>query len=310
MKILLAGYYGFGNLGDELLAQTARELLSAKHTVTVCRARRNFLFLLLPADCLLLAGGSLFQDVTGRGLSVLYYSAWACAAKLFRKKLFLVAQGIGPIRAPLNRWLTRAVFRRADFVSLRDRESAEFLGLPQSHLTADLLFAAKLRTLKTAQRQQAKTAPLPVGAARRRQARAARRRQIIVNLKKSAPQILTEFQPVYLAMQPSADWGRPCAPPDFAAARLAVGMRLHFLILAVLHNVPAVGIAYDPKVENFCRKFDLPYVTLDELERLPQIIRRELAKPAAAKKRLAVLVKQERRLAREGVKVLLEKLNG
>jgi polysaccharide pyruvyl transferase WcaK-like protein len=287
VKILLAGYYGFGNLGDELLAQTARELLSVKHTITFCRARRNFLPQLLNSDCLLLAGGSLFQDVTGRGLSVLYYSAWAFAAKLFRKKLFLVAQGVGPIRAPLNRWLTRAVFRRADFISLRDRESAEFLRLPESYVTADLLFAAKLKISK-----------------------AARRRQIIVNLKKSAPQILAEFQPVYLAMQPSADRGQPCAPPDFAAARLAVGMRLHFLILAVLHNVPAIGIAYDPKVENFCRKFDLPYVTLDELKRLPRIVRRELAKLAATKKRLAVWVRQEQRLAREGVKILLEKLNG
>ncbi|MDR2428205.1 MAG: polysaccharide pyruvyl transferase family protein [Candidatus Margulisbacteria bacterium] len=287
MKILLAGYYGFGNLGDELLAQAARELLSAKHDVTVCRARRNFLPLLWRADCLFFAGGSLFQDVTGHGLSVLYYSALALAAKLLRKKLFLVAQGVGPIRAPLNRWLTRAVFRRADFVSLRDRESAEFLRLPRCYLTADLLFAAKLKTKK-----------------------AARREQIVVNLKRNTPRILTEFQPVYLAMQPSADQGRPCASSDFAAARLAVGTRLHFLILAVLHNVPAVGIAYDPKVENFCRKFSLPYVALNELERLPQIIRRELAKLAATKKHLAVLVRQEQRLARESVKILLEKLNG
>jgi polysaccharide pyruvyl transferase WcaK-like protein len=229
----------------------------------------------------------LFQDVSGRGLSVLYYSAWAFTAKLLRKKLFLVAQGVGPIRAPLNRWLTRAVFRRADFVSLRDRESAEFLRLPRCYLTADLLFAAKLKMKKATWRWP-----------------------IIVNLKKTAPRILTEFQPVYLAMQPSADQGRPCTPSDFAAARLAVGMRLHFLILAVLHNVPAIGIAYDPKVENFCRKFGLPYVTLNELKRLPQIVRRELSKLATAKKRLAVLVRQERRLAQEGVKILLEKLNG
>ena len=287
MKILLAGYYGFGNLGDELLARTARELLSAEHTVTVCRARREFLPLLWRSDCLLLAGGSLFQDVTGRGLSVLYYSAWAYAAKLLRKKLFFVAHGVGPIRAPLNRWLTRAVFRRADFVSLRDRESVEFLSLPRSYLTADLLFAARLKTRK-----------------------AARRRQIIVNLKKTVPRILTEFQPVYLAMQPSADQGRPGALSDFSAARLAVGMRLHFLILAVLHNVPAIGIAYDPKVEIFCRKFGLPCVSLNELKFLPEIIRRELRKTAAVQKRLAVLVKQEQRLARAGVKILREKLNG
>jgi polysaccharide pyruvyl transferase WcaK-like protein len=287
VKILLAGYYGFGNLGDELLAQTARELLSVKHSVTVCRARRNFLPLLLRADCLLLAGGSLFQDVTGRGLSVLYYAALAGAAKLLRKKLFLVAQGLGPIRAPLNRWLTRAVFRRADFVSFRDRESAEFLRLPRYYLTADLLFAAKLKLKK-----------------------AARRERIIVNLSKNMPRILTEFQPVYLAMQPSADQGRPGAPSDFSAARLAVGRRLHFLILAVLHGTPAVGLAYDPKVENFCRKFKLPCVALNELERLPGLVRRELRQTAAARRRLAVLVRQERRLAQKGVKILLEKLNG
>ena len=245
MRILLAGYYGFSNLGDEMLAAAARDLLCGEHQVTILRARRYFIPLLLRSDCLMFAGGSLFQDATGRGLSVWYYALWALTAKLCGKKLFLVAQGIGPLRRPFNRWLTRLIFCRADFVSLRDRESAKVVGLRKYHLTTDLLFNLDLKI------------------------KPKRHNKIAVNFTQP---ILQECRPLYLAMQPGRDYGQKCDLRLLAGAHAAVGRRLHFVILALLLGVPVVAINYDPKVDSLCRRLKIPCVNLNGLDKIPRLL--------------------------------------
>ncbi|GBR76307.1 polysaccharide pyruvyl transferase CsaB [Candidatus Termititenax persephonae] len=260
MRILLAGYYGFGNLGDEMLAVVARDLLRPRHQVTILRARRRFLPLLRRADCLFFAGGSLFQDATGRGLSVWYYALLALTAKLWGKKLFLVAQGLGPFRRLSSRWLTSFVFRCADFVSLRDTESAGLIGLRQYQLTTDLLFNLQLKV------------------------KPQRRREIVVNFTRP---ILPEYQPLYFAMQPRVDYGRRYAWAVLAGARLAVGRRLHFIILALLLGVPVVAINYDPKVESLCRRLQIPCVPADRLDLLPRVLTQARRINIAAERRLA-----------------------
>ena len=297
-KILLAGYYGFGNLGDEALAGTAARILHAKHQVVVLRRRARFWPLLCWSDCLLFGGGSLFQDATGRGLSLLYYAFWGFAAKLLGKKLFLVAQCFGPVRRPLNRLILRWLLRRADFISVRDSASAEFLtalGCQNFSTVPDLLFAADLKIKPQISKK------------------------ILVNLRplpnfqpEQGKQILAGFAPLYLDMQPGVDPGLPASEnlALLAGARLAVGMRLHFLLLAVLWYVPAIGLAYDPKVAIFCRRFGLPYVELDNLSVLPDLIARELRQASRTRIRLRRLVDRERRLAQKSTAALLEALHG
>jgi len=41
-------------------------------------------------------------------------------------------------------------------------------------------------------------------------------------------------------------------------------MRLHALIFSVMNQVPAVGIAYDPKVGIFLSQLRLPFFTLEQ----------------------------------------------
>lgn len=152
-KILISGYHGFNNLGDEAILESVLQalkqaaskeghaleftVLSANpektaHNYAGIRAiGRTSLPAILSAirncDLLISGGGSLLQDKTGYGLSVAYYLGLVFLARLFGKKTVLYAQGIGPITKKINRLLARWIINRADLVTVRDAASKKEL---------------------------------------------------------------------------------------------------------------------------------------------------------------------------------------
>lgn len=164
-KIVISGYYGFANAGDEAMLtaiiKSLRSLepeveikvisgnpeLTAK-THQVKSLHRFNLFELLPAlagcDLLVSGGGSLLQDVTSKR-SLMYYLSIVALAKLFSKKVMLFAQGIGPIRSSFMRKLTKQVASKADLITVRDKDSLyemRRIGVPENKVekTADAVF--------------------------------------------------------------------------------------------------------------------------------------------------------------------------
>lgn len=151
-RIVISGYYGFRNSGDEavlksilfaLAEEGEREgvnivpvVLSGDPAWTmemygveaVHRMRLGEVFgALRRSDGLISGGGSLLQDATGAA-TIPYYTGVIKLAQLLRKPTFIYAQGIGPVN---RRWmdrLIRGVMRRSAYVSVRDAESAELLG--------------------------------------------------------------------------------------------------------------------------------------------------------------------------------------
>lgn len=151
-RIVVSGYYGFNNAGDEAILEsivtTLRSLaaeqgetlqftvLSAEPAATAARltvnavSRTNFfavLRALLASHALISGGGGLLQDSTGRGLSIPYYLGLVLLAGLFGKKTIFYAQGIGPIRKKYNRFLTRLIVNRVSLISVRDQGSLDEL---------------------------------------------------------------------------------------------------------------------------------------------------------------------------------------
>lgn len=142
-KILISGYYGFGNIGDEAILET---MLRRIHTVipnaeitvlsaspertqllydveAVARAHPiKLLRAIWHCDILISGGGSLIQDVTGH-LSIHYYLTIIEVASWLRKRIMIYSQGIGPINKPFNRRLTRYVLNKADVISVREENS-------------------------------------------------------------------------------------------------------------------------------------------------------------------------------------------
>ena len=161
-KIVISGYYGFNNAGDEALLTAILASLRAiepKADITVISgnpgntivkhqvkslyrfAAVRLLRAIGEADLVISGGGSLLQDVTSKR-SLIYYLSIIAAAKWKGRKVMLFAQGIGPIRNRLMRLLTRLVVNKADVITVRDRDSAEELarmGVPavKVEVTAD-----------------------------------------------------------------------------------------------------------------------------------------------------------------------------
>ncbi|MGQ9732608.1 MAG: polysaccharide pyruvyl transferase CsaB [Candidatus Zipacnadales bacterium] len=162
MRILLSGYYGFGNAGDEAilvgLLTALRErlpeaeftVLSADPTVTRAsysvRAEQRWDVRILwreigAADLLIQGGGGLIQDATSRK-SAFYYLSLLGAAYLRGTPYVICAQGVGPLHHWVLRRLTASLFRRAHAITVRDQGSANLLadiGVPVEsiHVTAD-----------------------------------------------------------------------------------------------------------------------------------------------------------------------------
>ncbi|MCF6410114.1 polysaccharide pyruvyl transferase CsaB [Pseudalkalibacillus salsuginis] len=147
MKLVISGYYGFNNIGDEAILasiiQSLKEIqpdieivvLSNKPELTKSTYgvdavdRWNFkaiLKALKESGGLISGGGSLLQDQTG-WKSVPYYSGIMYLAKLLRKPVYMYAQGIGPLDRFFNKWIVKVVLNKVNRITVRDEESKRLL---------------------------------------------------------------------------------------------------------------------------------------------------------------------------------------
>lgn len=144
-RILLSGYLGSGNLGDDaIMAAFAEEI--GRHGIE-CSAlsgnpeetyrlhripgvpRRDMAAVekaIKEHDALVYPGGSIFQDSTSVR-SVAYYARLVETAKKAGKRVYLVGQGVGPLKSYFGKSWTLKAFKAADGVAVRDPQSLESL---------------------------------------------------------------------------------------------------------------------------------------------------------------------------------------
>ncbi|WP_338540836.1 polysaccharide pyruvyl transferase CsaB [Paenibacillus tundrae] len=150
-KIVISGYYGFRNSGDEAVLKsilTALEEESRKSGITIepivlsgdpesttamygVRSVHRMKFkevreAIKESDGLISGGGSLLQDATGLK-SIPYYLGVIKLAQWLKKPTFIYAQGIGPVNRKIFNPMIRSVFKACKYVSVRDEQSAELL---------------------------------------------------------------------------------------------------------------------------------------------------------------------------------------
>ncbi|MBM3464056.1 MAG: polysaccharide pyruvyl transferase CsaB [Armatimonadetes bacterium] len=165
-KILISGYYGFGNAGDEaILAAMLQAIHAQRDDLEVCvfsdnpaltsrefgvRAvnRKNLFAMgmeMLSASLLLSGGGGLIQDSTGVN-TIRYYMGVASLARTLGTPVMFYAQGVGPIRTQAGRGIARTAANRVQLITVRDDESRalfEEIGVtrPPIVVTADPVMA-------------------------------------------------------------------------------------------------------------------------------------------------------------------------
>src|SRR5262249_26943819 len=158
-RVLVAGYYGFGNTGDEAILaalvaglrerQPAARLVVASGDPGQARQRhggastfwRDPLALaeeVRRSDLVVIGGGGLFQDYAGverdtlltpRHGGVTYYAGPAVLAAAARKPYILHGLGFGPLDSDDARRIVGAVARGAARISVRDEASRALLSV-------------------------------------------------------------------------------------------------------------------------------------------------------------------------------------
>lgn len=174
IQIMISGYYGFKNTGDEAILSSIVKNIRAKNnrikmivlsenppetssTYLVKSIHRmqwlQILKCLFETDIFISGGGGLLQDSTGWGLSILYYLGLIALAKTFRIPVIIYAQGIGPVKGIFNKLMIKWILNNIDLLSVRDNQSSELLknmGIkkPIIHSNADPSFLLVKADLK------------------------------------------------------------------------------------------------------------------------------------------------------------------
>ncbi|SIS41417.1 polysaccharide pyruvyl transferase CsaB [Salimicrobium flavidum] len=182
MKIVVSGFYGLGNTGDEAILDSVIDNLRSelddpditvfslspaetgkKHNVhSIYRGwRHQFkakVKALKEADLVVSGGGGLLQDTYPTRIifgPLPYYLLIVFLAKLVGTKVMFFSQGIGPVTTPYGKALMKVFGNMADYVTVRDQYSLDYLrdlGVtrPEAEVTADIVYAYQMKEDDTA----------------------------------------------------------------------------------------------------------------------------------------------------------------
>lgn len=279
--VLVCGYYGFGNWGDEASLQAVlsafgpdrcvvatADPLRSRHPHSVARyPSLEFGQALEKATSLVLGGGSLLQDATSLR-SLVYYVSLIRAGQRKTKRVGLVLQGLGPFRRRISRAMVRWALRDVGHLSVRDEASLALLkaigARQEAILGSDATFALEMPSEQKTNiailspRPWPATDPAPAFT------------NLAVKMKADG------LEPCLIAMQANEDLPlcRQIAQESgctvlgpfetlqellgaFAQASAVVAMRLHAGIFSTKAGTAPLLIAYDPKVSALCSMLGL-----------------------------------------------------
>lgn len=149
--IVISGYYGFSNSGDEAVLKSILTALEQEgkaagvdinpvvlsidpdwtsatygvksvHRMKLGEVRQA----IKDSDGLISGGGSLLQDATSPK-TIPYYLGVLKIAQWLGKPTFIYAQGVGPVNRKLFYPMIRSIFRKCTYISVRDIQSGELL---------------------------------------------------------------------------------------------------------------------------------------------------------------------------------------
>lgn len=287
---LICGYYGFRNLGDDLILRVILDRLHRSEPslkVTVLSAdpsatardfgihavwRYDFIHiisLMTAGRMLILGGGGLIQDQTSFR-SLFYYLFMAGLALLLKKKVFFYAVGIETLHRPLSRHLVKLILNRKNVVlTVRDQKSCQILdelGIKREKITvtADPVFSLEASSPKIP--RSITSGPLKVLIITRTggpkgaedifgEIEKFLKISGVQSIKKMSFQPYDEDLKALLGGSEENGLRSHLGSPD-----LIISARYHGLVMALMLGVPFVGIGDENKIGRLCREFDRPFI--------------------------------------------------
>ncbi len=289
-EVMLAGYYGYGNLGDEaLLSVMIERLRRMKPDVRICvlsadpekTAKEHMTDAVHRFDIAAIAGkmqkgalflfggGTLLQDKTSNR-SLMYYLYLIRMAKEKGMQTALFANGIGPLHSAKHRAAVGEALSGMALVLLRDRESLMFAEKYCEKENKGLMFDPAILMRKAP--QKGVRAPVIYVILREMDRKTEKKLHFDLRLTLSSPRltpISTPFRPVFLSLFDAEDghfvqktaqkFGaeyRSVSDPWVLVSLLQEGAlvlsaRLHGLVLAALAGVPMLPISGEEKLLSF-----------------------------------------------------------
>ena len=164
-NVLISGYYGFNNTGDEAMIETMSMLLARRDYGLIVLSSnpertkelynvqaydrykfKEIIKAIKKSDVVVSGGGTLFQDITSKK-SIWYYLGIVKLAQFLGKKVCIAYQGIGPLSTKLYRRMTRKTLNKKSvkLVALRDEHAINFakeLGIKEEKIcfSSDMIF--------------------------------------------------------------------------------------------------------------------------------------------------------------------------
>ena len=308
-QVLISGYYGFDNFGDDAILQVIVSNLKKSKLRTKITAISNnplkikinyhidsvytFNFTeiiekLKKCDLFISGGGSLLQNATSTK-SLLYYLILILLAKLLGKKVFVYAQGVGPVNGFIQRFLTCTVLKTVNQITVRDEDSLNLLegwGL-KAIKTSDPVWNLDLN-----QKPNHDDNKIKVGIQLREW-------QTLDDnkLKILAEAVKTHFNPekyaiIIIPLQEDKDYtvcrklkiilqdefgydNAEIASSDNISGKLKIlnsldfliGMRFHACLITIKAGIPTLALSYDPKVKSLAVDSCCPYINIEDLDK-------------------------------------------
>lgn len=297
-KVAISGYYGFKNFGDEaILTLLVNHLKSINSDITVFSSDAEYtqkklhvnainsfnikqvFNILKNTDILISGGGSLLQDATSLK-SLIYYSFLIFIALLFRKKVIIFAQGIGPLNNFLSGFLVINLLKNCSLVTVRDEKSQQFLNKYniKSILMPDPIFSLNIKPVKKTdvigiQLRDCKSISdnflnnladkiienyikNPLEIISLHSDFDLKISEKFNDILKSKSQIINSIIVNNLSVSEIID--------RISSYDTLIAMRFHAILIALKTGVKTMAINYDIKVEKLANEFDIPCLELNK----------------------------------------------
>lgn len=322
-KVAISGYYGFDNIGDDAMVETFSKFFKEKGVDLIVMSQnpdaterkygvkavdRFNIFQVIKTikncDMLISGGGTLLQDVT-RIISIWYYLGIILLGILFKKPVYILFQGFGPINNRFNIWLTKKVVSKVKHVVLRDKKAYEEMkklgfDMKNVEIATDLVFDLDIIDKEQSKKILKKYIP-EYNEEKRYLGVSLRPWNEIYNQEKFGKildRVKKEYnaQIVFFPFHKKQDylfskdiqgvmWENSyiiyddLKPSEFAGLmslmNANIGVRLHSLVFAAITKVPVIGITYDPKVDGFLQDIGMKpvcdYENIDEEKIMKQV---------------------------------------